>query len=80
MVLNARKHVFGGLRTTKVQTSLSIRAVWSAAPLLFAYWNVSYLDLLQVNFCHDQAHMTADCWDMIGKMVESHIDSLYTGY
>ena len=33
----ARKPVFRGLRTTKAQTSLLIRAVWSA-PLLFAYW------------------------------------------
>ena len=30
----------------KAQTSLCIRAVWSA-PLLFAYWKVSYIDLLQ---------------------------------
>ena len=35
MGLNVRKPVFIGLRTTKVQTSLLIRAVWSA-PLLFA--------------------------------------------
>ena len=38
MGLVARKPVFGGLRTTKAQTSLRIRAVWSA-PLLFAlFW------------------------------------------
>ena len=49
MGLGARKPVFGGLRTTKAQTSLRIRAVWSA-PLLFAYWKVSYLDLLQAKF------------------------------
>ena len=35
MGLVARKPVFGGLRTPKAQTSLRIRAVWSA-PLLFA--------------------------------------------
>ena len=42
---DARKPVFGGLRTTQAQTSLRIRAVWSA-PLLFA----SYLDLQNFNF------------------------------
>ena len=46
MGLVATKSVFGGLRTTKVQTSLRIRADCSA-PLLFAYWKVSYLNLLQ---------------------------------
>ena len=35
-----------GWRTTKAQTSLFIRAVWSA-PLLFAYWKVSYKNFLQ---------------------------------
>ena len=35
MSLDARKSVFGGLRTTKVQTSLCICTVWSG-PLLFA--------------------------------------------
>ena len=30
MGLEARNPDFGGLRTTKVQTSLRIRAVWSA--------------------------------------------------
>ena len=49
MGLDARKPVFGGLRTTQAQTSLRIRAVWSA-PLFFAYWKVSYLDLLQAKF------------------------------
>ena len=34
--LGARKPVFGALRTTKAQTSLRIRTVWSA-PLLFAF-------------------------------------------
>ena len=43
--LDARKPVFGGLRITQLQTSLPIRAVWSA-PLLFAFWKVSYLNLL----------------------------------
>ena len=31
------------------KTSLRIRAVWSA-PLLFAYWKVSYINLLQAKF------------------------------
>ena len=47
--LVARKPVFGGLRTTQAQTSLHIRAYWSA-PLLFTYWKVSYLTLLQAKF------------------------------
>ena len=34
----------GGLRSTKSQTSLRIRAKWSA-PMLFAYWKVSYVNL-----------------------------------
>ena len=37
------------LGTTEVQTSLRICADWSA-PLLFAYWKVSYLDLLWAKF------------------------------
>ena len=41
MGLDARKPVFWGLRTTKVQTSLRIRAVWSE-PSLFAFWKVLY--------------------------------------
>ena len=49
MGLDVRKPVFGDLGTTKAQTSLRICAVWSA-PLLFAYWKVSYLDLLQTKF------------------------------
>ena len=36
-----------GLQTTKAQTSLRIRAVWSA-PLLFTNWIEPYLNLLQV--------------------------------
>ena len=47
--LNARKHVFEGLRTTQAQTSLRIRAVWSAR-LFFADWEVYYLDLLRAKF------------------------------
>ena len=35
------------LRTTQAQTSLRIRADWSA-PLLFAFWKVTYVNLLQV--------------------------------
>ena len=41
MCLVIRKPVFGGLRTTKAQTSLHIRAVWSA-PLLFAFLKARY--------------------------------------
>ena len=37
------------LQTTKAQTSLRIRAVWSA-PVSFAYWKVSHLNFLQANF------------------------------
>ena len=47
--LVATKPVSGGLRTTKAQTSLRIRTDWSA-PLLFSYWKISYLNLLQVKF------------------------------
>ena len=43
------KHVFGDLRTTKAQTSLRICADCSA-PLLFAYWKVSYPNLLRAKF------------------------------
>ena len=49
MGLNAKKSVFGGLRTTKAQNSLRIHADWSA-PSLFAFWKLSYLNLLQVEF------------------------------
>ena len=49
MGLDARKPVFDWLRTTKAQTSLRIRAVWSAH-LLFAYWEVTYLSMLQAKF------------------------------
>ena len=47
--LYARKHVFGGLRTTKTQTSLRIYADWSA-PLSFAFGKVTYLTLLRAKF------------------------------
>ena len=40
-----RENLFGGLQTTKVQTSLCI----CAAPLLFAFWKVSCLNLLQAH-------------------------------
>ena len=43
------KPVFGGLRTTKAQTSLRILAEWSA-PLLFTYWKESYLNLPPAKF------------------------------
>ena len=49
MGLDAKKPVFGGLGAIKAQTSLCICAVWSA-PLLFAYWKVSYLSLLLTKF------------------------------
>ena len=47
--LDARKPVFRGLWKTKAQTSLRIWADLSA-PLFFAYWKVSYLELLQAKF------------------------------
>ena len=47
--LDARKPVFGDLRTTQAQTGLRIRPFWSV-PLLFAFWNISYVYLLQVKF------------------------------
>ena len=50
MGFKARKPVIGVLRTTKVQTSLCIHTVW-LAPLLFPYWKVSYLNLLQASLC-----------------------------
>ena len=43
--LDARKPVLGGMRATKAQTSLRIRAVLSA-PWLFANWISPYLSLL----------------------------------
>ena len=46
---DVRKPVFGGLRATKAQTSLYICAVCSA-PLLFAYWKVSYTNLILAKF------------------------------
>ena len=46
---NARKPVFGGLGTTQAQTSLRICTVW-LAPLSFAFWKVSYVNLLRWNF------------------------------
>ena len=49
MGLVVRKPIFGGLQTTQAQTSLRISAVWST-PLLFAFWKVSYLDLLLTEF------------------------------
>ena len=49
MGLHTRKPVFGGLQTTKAQTSVRIRADWSA-PLSFAFKKEPYLDLLQAKF------------------------------
>ena len=47
--LVATKPVFGGLQTTKVQTSLRMHAVWSV-PLLSALRKVPYVNFLQVKF------------------------------
>ena len=47
MGLDARKPVFRGLQTTKAQPSLR-----GSAPLLFAFWKGSYLNLLQEFFYH----------------------------
>ena len=58
MGLDVRKPVFGGLWTTQAQTSLRIHAVWSA-PLLFAFWKVLYVNLLQVKF---QSALKLACW------------------
>ena len=44
-----RKHVLCHMRTTKVQISLRIRAVWSA-PLLFTAYIVWYVHLLYPKF------------------------------
>ena len=49
MDLVVTKPVFGDLRTAKAQTRLRIRADLSE-PLLFAYWKVLYLNLLQASF------------------------------
>ena len=46
---DARKPFFRVLQITQAQTSLRIRTVWSAR-LLFAFWKVPYVNLLQVNF------------------------------
>ena len=37
---DTRKPIFGGVWTTKAQTSLCIHTDWSA-PFLFAYWKVT---------------------------------------
>ena len=59
-----------GLQTTKAQTSLHIRAVWSA-PLLFTNWIVSYLNLLQARlhfFFLVSVAVKAGFWyDLIGN-------------
>ena len=47
--LDARKTAFGGLRTTKAQTSLRIHAAWSV-PLLFAYGKCYILTCYERNF------------------------------
>ena len=46
---DTRKPIFGGLQITKAQTSLCILAD-CLAPLLFAFWKVSYLNFLQAKF------------------------------
>ena len=40
--LNARKHVFGGLLTTKAQTSLCIRAVWNITFVIHLLKDIIY--------------------------------------
>ena len=47
--VDARKPVIGGLRITKAQASLRIRAVGST-PLFFAYMKVSYQHFVQAKF------------------------------
>ena len=49
MCLGVRKPVFVVLRTTRVQTSLRIRTVWSA-PFLFTDWKIWYVNLLWASF------------------------------
>ena len=49
MDLEARNPSSGFFRKTKVQTNLYIPADCSA-PFLFAFWKVSYLNLLQAKF------------------------------
>ena len=49
MGLDARNPIFKGVWTARAQTSLCVYAVWSA-PLFFAYWTVSYLELLWAKF------------------------------
>ena len=49
MGLVATKPVFGGSQTTKVQTSLRMRAAWSVL-LLFALLKLPYVIFLQVKF------------------------------
>ena len=46
---DARKPVFGGLPTTKVQSTLHICADWSA-PLLIPYWNYHIYTSFKGNF------------------------------
>ena len=46
MWASTRENLSSVLRSTKVQTSLGIRADWSA-PLLLAFRKVSYLSLIQ---------------------------------
>ena len=60
MDLVEKKPVFGSFGITKSQTSLCIRAVWSA-PLLFAFWKAPCLSLLQVKSLFS-AHPTSPSW------------------
>ena len=50
MGLDVRKPVLGGLRTTQAQNLSSGGGGLRTAPLLFTFWKVSYVNLLQVKF------------------------------
>ena len=86
MGLVARKPVFGGLRTTKAQTSLRIGAVWSE-PLLFPVWKAPYsqfssetgfnLALSQTpydRFSHDEAHIINSSQDLNDEGIQEWND------
>ena len=50
MGFDGRKPVFRGVANNKDAHDQSTHADWSWAPLLFTYWKVSYLNLLQAKF------------------------------
>ena len=83
MGLIARKTVFGGLRTTQAQTSLSITSVWSA-PLFLAFWKVPYVNLLRVSlgdwfeYCFDrnpEDRFSSDEAHIISALSTSFLDT-----